>query len=176
MNDSKLYGPWLRRLHWLVALCVIAALVLVETHDFAPRGSALKRGMMAAHMQFGLAVLLLFVPRLLLRLGGHSPAIEPPLPAWQRVLSRLTHLALYVLMLALPILGLLATQALGNGPSLFGFPMPTLVTVDKDLGRQWLSLHATLGNIILWLTVLHAAAALWHHVVRRDNTLRRMRP
>ncbi|NII09745.1 cytochrome b [Oleiagrimonas sp. C23AA] len=168
------FRPWHRYLHWITAICVISALILVETHDFAPDGSALHKDMMAAHMQFGLAVLLLFIPRLLLRVTSTKPPVEPPLPTWQKALSGLTHLALYGLMLALPVLGLVATQALGHGPSLFGLPMPTLVTPDKSLGHTLISLHRTLGNIILWLVVLHVAAALWHHFFRHDTTLRRM--
>lgn len=174
MNANTRYGFWLRSLHWLVAALVIGALALVELHEFAPRGSALRNGMMYWHTQFGIAVLLLFLPRALVRLAGRRPAVVPPLPVWQKALSVLVQAALYLLMLAQPLLGVLMVQAHGHDVAFLGLPIPRMVAEGKDLGHQLGEWHETLGNVFLWLAVVHAVAALWHHWGRRDNTLRRM--
>lgn len=173
-KTSTRYGFWLRNIHWLIAALVIAALALVELHDYAPRGSALRSGMMYWHMQFGICVLILFLPRLIVRLAGGKPSIVPPLPWWQSVPARLVHWTFYVLMIAQPVIGILMEQARGKGFDFLGMSLPQFVTPDKALGRELVNLHSIGGNVFLWLAIVHATIALWHHWGRKDNTLRRM--
>src|SRR5690606_41301410 len=104
------YTPWARRLHWLVALAVTLALVLIETRGWFERGSALREGIKWGHMQFGVAVLLLMLPRLLVRFRAAVPPITPPPAAWQDAIARLVHAALYLLLIAVALLGI-ATMA-----------------------------------------------------------------
>ncbi|KGI78872.1 cytochrome b [Oleiagrimonas soli] len=174
MNNPTRYGFWLRNLHWLIATLVIAALALVELHEYAPRGSALRSNMMYFHMQFGLAVLILFLPRLIVRLAGKRPAIVPPAPLWQRIPAHTMHAVFYALIVIQPILGLLMMQAGDHAVAFFGIPLPTFVSPDKNFSHQLGEYHELAGNVFLWLVVLHAVAAFWHHWGRKDNTLRRM--
>ena len=95
MQTPTRYGFWLRNLHWLIATLVIGALALVELHEFAPRGSALRSGMIYWHMQFGMAVLLLFLPRVIVRLSSKRPAVVPTEPWWMAVPAKIAHLVLY---------------------------------------------------------------------------------
>lgn len=174
MSNSTRYGFWLRNLHWLIATLVIGALTLVELHELAPRGSALRSGMMYWHMQFGMAVLLLFLPRLIVRLSGKRPAVVPPEPLWMSIPAKAGHLVFYVLMAAQPILGVLMVQASGHDVAFLGMHVPAMVAHDRDLGHTLGEFHELGGNIFLWLAVAHALAAFWHHWGRKDNTLRRM--
>lgn len=174
MPPSPRYGLWLRHLHWLTAALVIVAIALAELHHYTPRGSALRSGAMYAHTQFGLAALLVLLPRLLLRLAGRTPPVEPPLPRWQRAAALLVHVALYALLLALPVLGMLVYQANGRVQDFLGLPLPALIAPDHDLVRPIEVIHIQLGDVLLWLAAAHAASALWHHWGRRDTTLRRM--
>ena len=170
------YAAGLRHLHWLIALLIVAALVLIELKGWLPRGSAERSAVKWAHMQFGIAVLLLMLPRLLVRLRASVPPISPPPPRWQDRLGQLIHLALYLLAFAVPLLGVAMMVAAGKPWDLLGLPLPTLATPDAGLAKNLESLHETVGNMLMWLAITHATAALFHHFVRRDDTLRRMLP
>ena len=111
MTTPTRYGFWLRNLHWLIATLVIVALTLVELHELAPRGSALRSGMMYCHMQFGMAVLLLFLPRLIVRLSGKRPAVVPPAAVVAAACpAQAAHVVFYALMVVQPVLGVLMMQ------------------------------------------------------------------
>ncbi|WP_445146995.1 cytochrome b [Dyella sp. Tek66A03] len=170
------YAPWLRRLHWLIASFVVCALVLIEIKGWFPRGSALRGGVKWAHMQFGMAVLLLMVPRLLVRARTAVPPISPRPPRWQGMLSKLVHLAVYLLAFAVPVLGISMMFAAGKPWNLLGVPLPVLGTADSDLAHRIGDIHETVGDVLMWLAIAHAAAALFHHYVQRDDTLHRMLP
>ena len=170
------YAPWLRRLHWLIALLIVCALVLIETHGWFPRGSALRSGVKWAHMQFGMAVLLLMVPRLLVRARTAVPPISPLPPRWQDALSKLVHLAAYLLAFTVPLLGIAMMFTAGKPWNLLGLPLPVLGVGDTELAHRIGDVHETAGDILMWLAIVHAAAALFHHYVQRDDTLQRMLP
>ncbi len=174
MTDSARYGWWLRALHWLTALLVIGALLMIELHGYAPKGSALRNGMMYAHMQFGIAALLVFVPHLWVRLVNRTPGVQPPLPMWQKGLSHLVHWVLLLIVLVQPILGVLMEQAGGHSLNFLGIPIPTLLDKNKDTGHTLMSYHVALGSVMLYLALFHAVAAFWHQWGRRDTTMARM--
>ncbi len=174
MQNPTRYGFWLRNLHWFIATLVIGALALVELHEYAPRGSALRSGMMYWHMQFGMAVLLLFLPRVIVRLAGKRPPVVPAEAWWMAVPAKLAHAVLYALMLVQPALGVLMVQAGGHDVAFLGLHVPAMVTPDRDVQHQFGEYHELCGNIFLWLALAHACAAFWHHWWRKDNVLRRM--
>lgn len=175
MTEQR-YACWTRRLHWLIALAVAAALILIETRGWFERGSALREGIKWGHMQFGIAVLLLLVPRIVMRLRSPRPTITPPPPAWQDVIARLVHGALYMLLLAVPVLGIAMMAVSGKPWDFLGLPLSGLVPPSKALSRQLEDLHESAGEILMWLAIAHAAAGVLHHFVLRDDTLRRMLP
>jgi cytochrome b561 len=90
----------------------------------------------------------------------------------------LVHGLLYSSMLLIPITGWLAytehvRRSLGMRPaSWFGFKIPLL----PDFGINWHLIHNWGGKLVLALIVLHAAAAMKHHVYDKDDTLKRMLP
>ena len=168
------YAPWLRRLHWLIALLVACALVLIDIRGWFPRGSTWRGGVKWAHMQFGMAVLLLMVPRLLVHARTAVPPISPRPPRWQDMLSKLVHLAVYLLAFAVPLLGVAMMFVAGKPWNLLGLPLPVLGAADRDLAHRIEAIHETAGNVLMWLAIAHVAAALFHHYVQRDDTLLRM--
>jgi cytochrome b561 len=174
MSTTRCYSPWLRHLHWLIALFVTGALVLIEIKGWFPRGSASRTAIKWGHMQFGLAVLLLMLPRLFVRLRAEVPPITPPLPRWQDAISKLVHLALYALAFGLPLLGVAMMFVAGKPWNLLGIPLPVTAVPDAGLARQLHDIHETAGNVFLWAAVAHALAAVFHRYVQRDDTLQRM--
>ena len=179
MPDSRqlsAYSTWTRRLHWLVFMLVACALLLIYIHDWTPRTSALHANAKWAHMQFGIAVLLVMLPRLLIRSRSATPPVQPPLPAWQHWLAKTMHLALYLLLFATPLLGIANRMWNPGAWDFLGIPLPHVAHPDRDFAHVIEGIHENFGNILMYLAALHAVAALVHHFFLRDNTLRRMLP
>ena len=98
------------------------------------------------------------------------------MPLWQQRLASAVHVALYVLMVAMPILGWLILSASGEPIPFFGIQLPALLTANEDLADQLEDVHEVIGTIGYFLIGAHALAALFHHYITRDNTLVRMLP
>lgn len=170
------YAPSLIALHWLMLGLIVAVYACMELRGFFPRGSEPRELMKAVHFSGGLSVLLLVIARLALRLRSGRPPITPPLSSMARASAAAGHLALYVFMLAMPVMGWLLLSAEGASISFWGLSVPALVAPDDGFAEQiegWHELGATLGY---WLVGLHAASGLAHHYLRRDDTLHRILP
>ncbi|AND68844.1 hypothetical protein ATSB10_13900 [Dyella thiooxydans] len=169
------YSATVRWAHWLTVLAVVAAYLLVEVGDDEDHGGAVGPAMQG-HYLAGLAVLALLAVRVLgMALGPRPPIV--PAPGHISVLAaRITHLALYLFLLAQPVLGILAVNYAGEAVTLpwSGTPLPALVHADPGAREFVEELHESLGEIFYWVIGLHVVAALWHHFIKRDNTLRRM--
>ena len=161
-------------LHWLVAVLIFVTFPLGLIMQDLPL-SPDKLKLYSYHKWIGISILMLVALRLAWRFT-HSP---PPLPAsvapWQRTVSRIVHGLLYALMLAIPLSGWLMSSAKGFQTVWFGvLPLPDLVGKDKALGEQLAALHEALNFTLLAFVLLHAAAALKHHVIERQPFLQRM--
>jgi cytochrome b561 len=85
--------------------------------------------------------------------------------------------ALYLALIALPLIGLLSLWAEGRGVSVFGlFGLPSPITPDKRLAEPLENLHAIGAHLMISLAGLHAVAALAHHYLLGDDTLVRILP
>lgn len=163
-------------LHWLVFLLMAGAYAMEELRDLFPRGSPERATMRLWHYGLGLAVLAAAVLRLAARSATRTPPIVPPPPEWQEKLAKLAHAALYVLMLGLPLVGWLAVSAEGKAVVLAGVPLPMLTGPNEAWVKPLEKIHEIAGQAGYALIGLHAAVALWHHHVVRDDTLARMWP
>ena len=160
-------------LHWLVALLIAAGFTLGATMTdlhMSPR----KLKLYSYHKWIGITVLGLVLIRLLWRLTHPAPPDEP-MPRWQRIAAHVTHWLLYALMIVTPMVGWLYTSAAGY-PVVYLklWQLPDLVSKNKQLADVLVQVHGVLAWTLLWVVVLHAAAALKHHFFDRDATLRRM--
>lgn len=174
--SSTRYPGWTRHLHWLAFALVASALTLIYIHHWTPRGTVVHARAKWAHIQFGIAILLVMLPRITSRRRSASPPVVPPLARWQAVTARAMQLALYALLIATPVLGV-ANRMWDTGTwDFLGIPLPHVAKPDKAFARMLESIHGTFGNLLMYLAILHAAAALFHHYVRRDNVLMRMLP
>lgn len=128
------------------------------------------------HKGTGILILLLTLARLGWRLTWTMPAWPETMSSAQRALARLTHGALYVLMVIVPMTGWIMSSA-GKYPiSIYGLlEWPKLaVTKGSALAEAAHEGHEVLGFTMAGLVLLHIAAALHHHFVIKDNVLRRM--
>ena len=173
---STHYTATAKSLHWLMALLIFGLLALGFYMADLPL-SPEKLQFYSWHKWAGVSVFVLVWLRLFWRLTHRPPAFAASLSATQQTLAHLGHLALYLLMIAIPVSGWLMSSAKGVQTVWFGvLPLPDLLGRDKALGAQLADLHSALNIGLLVLIGGHAAAALFHHLVRKDDTLRRMLP
>jgi len=166
-------------LHWLMALLlsVLVALGLYMTRLPDVGFDTWKIRLILYHKQLGIVALTLVAARLLWRVGNVLPDLVANLPDWQKVIARLVHLCFYALMLALPLTGWLMSSATGIPVSVLGlFTLPDLVPYDDRLFHTLVDLHRYLGYALMVCMAAHIGAALRHHFLLRDNTLRKMLP
>jgi superoxide oxidase len=163
-------------LHWAMVLLIAAVYACMLLRENYPRGSDLREGLKTWHFMLGLSVLALVLFRIVVRLLSTNPAITPEPPAWQALVAKVTHFALYAFMLAMPIAGWVILSASGKTIPFFGLELPALVGQSKGLAEQVKELHETVATIGYFLIGLHALAALFHHYVAKDDTLQRMIP
>jgi cytochrome b561 len=168
--------PYPRRvqvLHWLTVAALISAAAFILTRD--ELSSRAWRGwLMEGHRHAGLIVLLLFVARLLVRLGLPRRPHDAG-TAWSlRMAAAATHVVLYAMLLGMPLLGWALSSAQGNPVHFFGLTLPPLIGEDEDLADTLQTWHMNAAWVLLGVICLHIGAALWHHFVLRDGVLRRM--
>ncbi|WP_414902655.1 cytochrome b [Sphingomonas flavalba] len=163
-------------LHWVMVLLISAVYATILLRENYPKGTDIREGLKAWHFMLGLTVLALVIIRLIARLSSRRPPISPEPPAWQSLLASATHFALYAFMLAMPVAGWVILSASGKTIPFFGLELPALVGQSKALAGQVKELHETVGTIGYFLIGIHALAALFHHYVVKDDTLRRMLP
>lgn len=171
---AERYPRSLMWLHWLTLSAVLAAVFCVLSRDWID-DRALRTQLLDVHRQLGLLV---FVGTAL-RLAFRRLLSPPPAPFATGVhllAVHLSHAALYLLLIGLPLLGVLATQASGHPVTLLGIPLGSVIERNRDLAEQIAEVHEIGAWLLLALAGLHAAAAIWHHAVLRDDTLRRMLP
>jgi cytochrome b561 len=175
--SSRPFAPPFSRLsiamHWLMLALLAAVYACIELRELYPRGSDLREGLKTWHFMLGLSVFVLVWIRLIAR--AVSPRGSLP-RTWPGALAAAVHLALYGLMIAMPVMGWTVLSAEGDPVPFFGLTLPPLVPVDESLAERVEGLHETVGVVGYWLIGLHAAAALFHHYMLRDGTLRRMLP
>jgi len=177
LNTPERYGLVALTTHWLTVVLVIFAWGMGQGGDLLPKGAPRDFGLFL-HMSAGLAIIALVGIRLAWRIVDAPP---PPVPTALGRLVELAghygHLLLYVLLIAASVAGVVTQFARGNALPVFGImefasPWPA----DRVFSRSVKGVHELLANALIVMAGLHAAAALIHHWLLRDNTLQRMWP
>jgi cytochrome b561 len=174
-NTAEHYGSLAKFLHWSIVILIIAQYFLAEiAHDLPKGPEAL--AWMTRHKSIGMLILLLAIARIGWRLANKGL----PTPIGEGFLKKAAsagHGLLYLLILAIPLSGWAMTSA-ANGPvPFFGlFEFPAIVGENHDLHEALEEVHEALFNAVFILAVGHALAALYHHFILKDSTLRRMLP
>lgn len=171
VSVSQVWPRAVRALHWVTALLLTVGIAAVLAHDQV-EGHDARAQLMNVHRQAGLLILLLVVIRIGVRLRTDAPRWLQSAPAKFAALA--THLATYLLMIGLPVMGWLLTNAKGKPVALLGLPLPNLLERDRDLAESIESWHSLAGWTLLALVGLHILAALWHHFFAKDDVLRAM--
>jgi cytochrome b561 len=178
-NTQDRYGTAAVILHWLMAVLLtglaVLGLYMVRLPDVG--FDTKKITLILYHKDFGMLALALAALRLAWRVGNALPRLVEHLPEWQIVVARFVHLSFYALMFALPVSGWLMSSAGGFPVSFLGlFYLPDLIGRDEYLFEVFIAVHRWLGYGLVALIGLHAGAALTHHFIFKDDTLRKMLP
>jgi cytochrome b561 len=175
-SSASRFGYLSIGIHWLTLLLFVAVYGTIEFRELFEKGSDPREMLKTWHFMLGMLVFVLVWLRLAARLSGPTPAIQPEPAGLQQLSSKLLHLALYVLMIGMPLTGWLMLSAAGKPIPFFGLELPALIGENKGLAKQIKELHEVMGTTGYFLIGLHAVAALYHHYIKRDNTLTRMLP
>lgn len=175
-NTGSHWGGVSQALHWLMAALIFAMAWIGLTMGDLPNGPD-KIATYALHKSLGLSILALALLRLLWRLLTGAPAAVAGTPRWQSTIASITHIALYALLLVLPLSGWLLNSASGFPLQWFGlFNLPALTSSNETLHAQAVQAHEWLFWALAVLVLLHIAAAIYHHLFLEDATLARMLP
>ena len=174
--ELRIFDRATRLMHWLTAGLMLLIFVLAFSIDLATSRSA-HTAFLQLHRSIGLSVWVLTLARFAWRRFAKYPNWPSDMSQAMRVAAMASEYALYALLLAQPILGLLQTNAHGDHVDLFFIgQLPALIDKNRPLAQQLLSVHKAVGFSLLGLIALHVSAALFHHFWRRDDTLTAMLP
>jgi cytochrome b561 len=169
------FSPLQRILHWVMAVCIVTMLFIGV--GMVGTIKPLHLTLISIHKPLGIAILLLVLVRLIVRLRHGAPALPADLPAPIKLAAGLSHVALYGLMIVMPLLGWAMLSAAAYPVVLFpGVHLPSIVPQSDRLHTLFWNAHQLLAFAFFALILLHLAAALFHALVRRDGVFRSMAP
>lgn len=160
-------------LHWAMVLMVLTVYAVIEFREFWPKGSPTREMLKNWHFMMGLSIFGLVWLRIGARLVRPAPAPLPG-PVWRNRFAMITHLSLYLFLIAMPTAGWLILSSDGKTVPFFGLELPPLVATNAALAEQIEEYHEIGGTIGYALIGLHAAASLFHHYILKDHALSRM--
>ncbi len=164
-------------LHWVIALCLLGQYMLGWYLEGVPKGVPDRSYFVNIHKSTGLLIGLLILARILWRLTHKPPALPGYMPTWQQRSASCLHGLLYILMLALPLSGYIASNFSKWGVKFFNtWTMPPWGVEDQDIYAFFNQAHGLISWALLAFVVLHVLAALSHLASGHRDILRRMLP
>lgn len=180
MNNSKpqYYTRTAQVLHWLMAIIFIVAWMIGfysgNFLSYATDG-AFKGDVITLHKNIATTIIFLVVIRIFWRYTHPVPALPDSMSPTMKTFAHLGHLALYLILVALPITGCLFSWTAGHpAPVLYLFNLPTLLQPNPELMAIFKPIHVYLSWIAGFVVVGHILAAIKHHFIDKDNVLRSM--
>jgi cytochrome b561 len=164
-----------RSLHWLMAVCVLAMLFIGVGMNSTVMPKYVP--LLVTHKTLGAVILILVLIRLGVRLRNGAPPLPADLPEPMKLAAHLSHYALYVLMVAMPLLGLTMLWTGAYPIVLYGdIRLPALLPQSDAMHTLLWNAHFYLAFAFFAIVLLHVAAALFHALVRRDGVFESMAP
>ncbi|HUS98255.1 MAG TPA: cytochrome b [Hyphomicrobiaceae bacterium] len=176
------YSPTARVMHWLMAALIIFqfAAGLIMVYD-GPKPNLLATvsdslALYDTHKLLGVALVALVLVRISYRILRGAPADEPSMEVWQREASHFVHAWIYLLMIAVPLLGWIGVSLYPALVVYGAIPLPALLSPDRARSAVVLAAHAAAAYVLIAMIAMHVGAVFYHRVIRRDGVLRRMWP
>jgi cytochrome b561 len=161
-----------RVLHWLMAICILAMLFIGVGMLSTIRPDYLS--LVSFHKPLGIVILVLALIRLVVRLTRGAPPLPASMPAPMKLAAYLSHVAFYLLMIGLPLIGWGMLSAADYPVVVFGIHLPRIVPHSNGLHTLLWNAHRALALCFFALILIHLAAALLHALVRRDGVFQAM--
>jgi cytochrome b561 len=189
VRDTTTSWGWPARLiHWVMAALILFMLGLGFWVSDFETDIARQIQLTFMHKSFGFTIFVLAVIRVVWRLFNRraTPALPVEMPRWQHQAAEWSHRALYFLIFAIPLTGwLMASSSPLNDEGAYPVRLPNLVfglfempdpypVGSKELSDMFHTIHQSLSLVLIAILVVHAGAALKHHVIDRDDVLKRM--
>lgn len=177
LQPARRYSGIAMLLHWLVAALIVWGFTLGWVMTDIAGITPTKLRYYSWHKWIGVTVLALVLVRIVWRATHAAPPLPSSTPAWERFAAHAGHLALYALMLAIPVTGYLYSSAAGFQVVYLGlWPLPVLIGPDDALKVVLKSVHVWLNYALLAMVVVHLAALVKHQLLDRQRLLARMLP
>ncbi|OUW04600.1 MAG: hypothetical protein CBD16_01895 [Betaproteobacteria bacterium TMED156] len=164
-------------LHWLLAVLLIFQLCLGTFMVDIPKGPDSTRALwFNFHKSIGIVLVFLIILRVIWRLKNPPPKLSVAIPVWQKMISFLNHLMLYVCMLVMPLTGIIGSLFSKYPIKFFGIPLPRLAPPNEFIKSFTSDLHQLFAVIFIFLIALHILAAIKHLIMDCDGVFERMMP
>lgn len=170
------YPIIMRVLHWFMGLTIIGLLAVGLYMEGLEKEDPIKDTLYYWHKAFGCLILILFFVRILVRQLSKVPPLPKGIKKIEKLAAHGAHIALYLLILLVPLSGYLMSNSYGYGVNMFGIDMPVLFEKDYDIGklaRQW---HGWFAYAIIAVILAHVGGALKHKFFdkKENDVLNRM--
>ena len=152
---------------------MIAAFASIELREMFERGTDNRELFKFIHFQVGALLFLITFTRLINNRINPTPSLVE-MNHLLKLAAKSVHLALIVVLMLMPILGLAVLITEAKDITILGIELPKLMEKNKDVAHLIEDIHETLGSVFLFLIFVHAGAAIWHHKFKKDNTLKKM--
>ena len=173
-NTETRYGTVAKSFHWLLFLMLTFSIIAGNFLASMPKGAE-KMQAAGMHKSFGAVLLMLILLRLVWRLINVTPGDPEGTTVIQSVMAKALHRALYVLMFAQPLSGIMMSQTAGVPVSFFGlFDFPIFLDKDPSLAQFFRDMHGVVWILLVLAVIGHTGAAIYHHFIKKDDVLKRM--
>lgn len=173
-NTDKRYAAAFILVHWIMAIAIVFLFILglwMVTLDYY---SEWYRTAPDIHRATGILIGFMLVGRLIYRLVSPPPAHESKNRVEHLAITSV-HLFFYLLIAVTVLSGYLISTADGREVSVFGlFSIPATITSIHQQEQIFGDIHLYTAYILVGIALVHALAALKHHFINRDNTLKKM--
>ena len=187
-NTAENYGLIAKTIHWTVAFLFLGSYITVYYRRwFTEKGTPENFEVIQLHFAIGMSIAALVLLRIIWRITNRKPDMEPGTKL-EHLAAKIGHYALYAAMIVMPLTGYMGTGANTDFFGLFEIPKFELTTVYDVVVSGWLGMdfeqfekpidyiHKNImGKWLVWILIVgHAAAAWYHHLVKKDRTLKKM--
>jgi cytochrome b561 len=176
LTPAPRYALSSRLLHWLTAALVIVVIFFgIWIKYFEPHDEPFKLRLYNIHESIGVTIFVIVLIRLLNRWRHPPPPLPLDTPPLVRFAAHVSHAALYALLVIMPVLGFMATNAWGFPLTVFGvLPIPAPYGKNEEFAKLLSFLHWCGAIAFISLICAHLAGVIYHTFIRRDGLIRRM--
>ena len=163
-------------LHWLIAVGVLVMIGLGCYMTDIPKGTPERAYFFNLHKSIGVTVGVLALIRLWWRATHRPPPLPGSMAGWEVSAAKLNHALLYACIIAMPVIGFLASNFTKYGVKYFGIQIGTFFAENQALRDSLQAVHGLLSYLLVVLVIVHVLAAFKHLLVDKDGVFQRMLP